>query len=461
MAVQWYYREAEFGETKMIDHFAASVTDVASVDPSTEMGFYKLGVVALLRSSDMGTFDVCRRLRCALSKVVDKDNSLYVLVAAYQEEAHENDLWTTVARVLQRLPLSPQNEPSNLAAYLVSYPQHGSVIVNGARNSLSLHSQHVQSLKSLRAVRDALVKMAANSAVDFGVANACLLEVLEWYKRTPPAFFESFLYDQPCENELGKTLLKVLKSLAYSAILEIFERAIACIETWKAKAPVAFDDSEIEELFSFDRGMEIVGLVSRWQGAAQEYEIALATALRWKEFCEAGISSARVKCVYELGDFSHVSAIATGPLHDVITTLRALYVDYVQPTAYSQLQEQVKAPLLELDSAFRKASLSVEHDGDPPFLLSECPPPEVTVDLVEQLSSVNKTMQKKADFAGRYINLVARTQHMTKQAFDTISNDTLSLYSDFSKCIGNMRLFVEGHCVEGDSAINININTKY
>ena len=148
---------------------------VAGGDNAKAMHFLSIGVVAVLRISNQATIDASRRIRCALASVLEKVkatddiSNLLILCLAYEDSRLSPEVWVKVDLALQALPVTPEDDPANLAALLISFPEHGSVIVNGAKgNSPSTIS----------------IRMRNKSSVNYVTSSPSLVGVKTWSSMT-------------------------------------------------------------------------------------------------------------------------------------------------------------------------------------------------------------------------------------------------------------------------------------
>ena len=253
------------------------------------------------------------------------------------------------------------------------------------------------------------------------------------------------MYEAGVEDGFCQALKVTLCSLCYCGIIAVTERATTYVSSLQAGgAAVPFDDEDIEELDIFDFGIEMMHCVDRWKETVQHFEKAVQKSCEWARFCKAGDVSAQSKMILELGDFTALANLKHNSVPNILEPLQKLWTEYLQPKACQDMKDEVKEPMNDLARAFDQAVTSVRANGEPPFLISACPPAEKLVQLIERLADMHlPSLQRKADFAGRYITLVAKTQAMVGKEFNAFEKDLLSVYSDFTKSVANMKTFTQ------------------
>ena len=215
--------------------------------PSAEQIFHylKLGIVANLRLDKAATIDVVRRISAGLQQFMFvKDRSaevynhiarMYAICCAYEEMRLDSPSWELVRSTLAALPSVSDAEPQNLVNHLVTFPQHGDVIVAGTRNSYKSYNQFKASYHGLvevpQIVADLSKSFDSDEELDVNDTLAVFTKLKTWYESAPVAYFDSFLFEENKVNCIGVHFKHIMVEIANTAVKQLLIDTLACLQS--------------------------------------------------------------------------------------------------------------------------------------------------------------------------------------------------------------------------------------
>ena len=184
-----------------------------------------------------GTSGASGRLQSSLLQGVE----LRDICRAYTEERLRKDEWEGVGTALQRVPISPEKDPKRLSTLLVNFPEHGQVILKGARNAKELYGMFGDACAQYKGIVEKLAKLDSNAwSTDWQLnldADECkkvFQELTGFYTQADPQIFEAFVWDVSAETRAEAYYCKLMSGLAYYGsdgvmcrLFDLSRRAIA------------------------------------------------------------------------------------------------------------------------------------------------------------------------------------------------------------------------------------------
>ena len=175
------------------------------------MPFLKTAITACLRMSRVATVDVSRLIRFGLKPFCtisledaspDYDAAaVHNICVAYEAGSMELAEWQRIPDLIKVIPAKPQPGGRTLRDLFVLFPEHGSVILEGAKTNTKVIKTFEKPRQNFERMISQISNLADESAdVNLSKVEDGILSIVDWYKDVDPAYFETFLYEPEKEE---------------------------------------------------------------------------------------------------------------------------------------------------------------------------------------------------------------------------------------------------------------------
>ena len=231
--INFIVSKVEFGVDERSSESLAREIKTCVADTADRFISYVIyGCVGALTTPKIATIDVCRRLSVGVrgsrsicsdtagfSDFVSQADDFIIMLAAYMEEIMPSADWHRLAKVLVELPDGQERTPSRLVNILVNFPEHGSVIIQGANRSSSIFKSNGKMYEAyVNIVKDIAAVVASWDSASMGALEDLINRLVGWFDVVTPAFLGSFLWSEERETQLRASYVKIMKELCFEGL---------------------------------------------------------------------------------------------------------------------------------------------------------------------------------------------------------------------------------------------------